>query len=158
MIVSLEYIWLQSTGGFLMREVNTEEEAFAEMRRFLAVNNIPSDTTGVHWSDEKRCENLGIPMHKRVVMYQSGYTPSHAQGYPDPCFGIYYGTDRPRYEHLGSYEEYGLSVKINTYTGKPVLKRGEPVLISDYYSDGCEWYTPLARYLEDLKKRTGGDG
>ena len=36
MIVSYEGV----RGGLLLREVKTEQEAFAEMRRFLEVNNI----------------------------------------------------------------------------------------------------------------------
>ena len=45
MIVSYEGI----RGGLLLREIETEEEAFAEMRRYLEVNNISSNYTEV-WS------------------------------------------------------------------------------------------------------------
>ena len=54
MIVALEHIWRQSTGSITMAEVETEEDAFAEMRRFLAVNNIPSDLSLIHISEPTR--------------------------------------------------------------------------------------------------------
>ena len=45
MIVSYEGV----RGGLLLREVETEQEAFAEMRRYLEVNNIPSNCTEVYY-------------------------------------------------------------------------------------------------------------
>ena len=55
MIVSYEGV----RGGLLLREVETEQEAFAEMRRFLEVNNIPSNYTEVQWKevDENELNN-----------------------------------------------------------------------------------------------------
>lgn len=152
MIVSLEYIWEQCTYGILMREVETEQEAFAEMRRFLEVNNISSNATETRWRSQSRCKCLGSPRIKEVIMLQSGVNSK-----PSPCFGIYYGTDRPKYDRLGSYKKYGLTMKMNPITGEPFIENGEPILVSSAYPNGCKWYIPLVIYLMDLKERIGGD-
>ena len=46
---------------FKMREVDTEEEAFYEMRRFIKVNGILSETTSVHVKefDTNASKNIG---------------------------------------------------------------------------------------------------
>ncbi len=157
MIVSLEYVWRQSTGSIIMAEVDTEEEAFAEMRRFLHINNIPSDTTSVEIVEEQEYIGEIIPRHKEVCMRQSGYTPPKCREFPDPCFGIYYGTDKPRRGSLKKdFNEYGLTMK-KDYYGKTVTDdNGHPVLVSDYYENGNKWYTLLLAYILDFEKRKAG--
>lgn len=157
MILALEYIWLQSTGSIMMVEVDNEEEAFFEMRRFLEVNKIPSDVTSVNIVEEHEYIGRIIPRHKEVRMSQRGYIPPVCRKYPDPCFGIYYGSDKPRYESLGTLDEYGLTVKMDAFTNKPVIgDDGYPVLVNDYYKEGNKWYAPLYAYLRDLAERKAG--
>lgn len=157
MIVALEYIWLQSTGGIMMAEVKTEEEAFAEMRRFLEVNQIPSDVTSVNMVEEREYAGRTIPCHKEVRMCQYGYIPPMIREFPDPCFGIYYGADKPQYDRLKSIEEYGLTVKKDYYGKIKLDEHGYPVLVNDYYDKGNKWYMPMAAYLKDLEKRKAGE-
>lgn len=140
-----------------MKRVATEEEAFAEMRRFLEVNNIPSDVTAVAIVEERERWLKIVPRHKEVYMLQCGYTPKSIQKYPDPCFSIFYDSDRPEYETLCSIEELGLEVK-KDYLGNTVFdENGHPVLISDWYHMGQKWYMPLKAYLEDLAAREAGE-
>ena len=47
MIVSFE----GKIGGVKLREVNTEQEAFAEMRRYLEINQIASNYTEIVWRE-----------------------------------------------------------------------------------------------------------
>lgn len=156
MIVALEYMWYQHTGSIMMREVNTEEEAFAEMRHFLRVNNIPSNMTGVYIVEEHEYVGRIVAKHKEVRMCQRGCQSPNGKGFPDPCFGIYYGTDKPRYVKLKSLEEYGLTVK-KDYFGNVVMDGNNyPMLVNDYYNDGNKWYTPLLMYLQDLEERKAG--
>ena len=73
MFVTLEYPGFDARNdvqeaSFIMREVKTEEEAFAEMRRFLKVNKIISDTTYVAMVPEKKERNRIIPAHKEIGM------------------------------------------------------------------------------------------
>lgn len=156
MIVVLEHIWLQSTGGHMMREVETEEEAFAEMRRFLEVNNIPSDVTIVAMIEE--CERFGeiVPRHKEVSMRQHGFIPPMVKKYANPCFGIYYGEGRPPHEILGRPEDYGLTIKEDSSGNVVRDENGYPMLVSDWYKDGNKWYMPLLVYLRDLNLRKRG--
>ena len=137
MIVSYEGI----RGGILLREVNTEEEAFAEMRRYLKVNRISSTYTEVYW--QKVNENIGVLTgHKRVAMARK---PSGGA-----TFGIYY-EGRPTHLELGSEEKWG-------------IKRPTPPFVGfnpDYYFRGdinenvC-WYDEVAAYFDDLEKRKAG--
>lgn len=159
MIVALEHIWRQSTGSITMAEVETEEDAFAEMRRFLAVNNIPSDTTTVCIVDEHEYLGQIIPRHKEIYMCQRGFIPPMIQEYPNPCFGIYFGADEPRGKKLKHYSEYGIEIKKSNLTGDPVTdSEGHPILIhSGWLNDENKWYMPLYLYLEDLKQRNGGN-
>jgi hypothetical protein len=157
LIVSLEHIWLQSTGGYVMREVSTEEEAFAEMRRFLEVNHIPSDVTTVVMVEEQVRPWATIPRHKEVTMRQRGFIPPIIRSYPNPCFGIYYGTDRPKYSTLGTLEEVGLEVKKDGLGNIMRDDDGHPVLVSNWYEKGNKWYMPLKIYLDDLAKRKAGE-
>ena len=159
MIVALKYISGQPTGGRMMSEVNTEEEAFAEMRRFLEVNNIPSDTTSSVTVEEHEEGGRTIPSHRAVRMYQSGYIPPYRREYPNPVFAIYYGSDRPRYERLGTPEDCGLYIKKDALTGEPIVENGHPVIMQKGRFDDTEnkWYIPLLTYINDLEGRRGGD-
>ena len=67
--------------GLLLREIETEAEAFAEMRRFNEVNNINSDETEVRWIEAINHSGKIIPRHKSVVM--------------TTMFGIYYDDSKP---------------------------------------------------------------
>ena len=131
MIVSYEL----ASGGLLLREVETEAEAFAEMRRFNEVNYINSDETEVRWVEAK--ENYLhkiIPRHKVVVMHTG--------------FGIYYDS-LPEFLELGTEERWGIkrdgliqfnpSYHFNHTTHKYVC-----------------WYDEVATYLKDLEIRKAG--
>lgn len=78
MIVSFE----GKIGGVKLREVNTEQEAFAEMRRYLEINQIASNYTEIVWREEKEHFWGTHQAHKEVSMKNSG-------GY-GATFGIYY--------------------------------------------------------------------
>lgn len=141
-----------------MREVATEEEAFAEMRRFLEVNNIPSDVTSVSFFEERQIGGKQIPPHKTVLMQQCGFIPPKIKSYPNPCFGIYYSPHKPLIETVGTFEENGFAIKRDCF-GEVVYdeESGYPVLVSDLYKEGNTWYTPLMIYLKDLANRKAGD-
>lgn len=131
--------------GLLLRQVETKEEAFAEMRRFLEVNNIPSDYTSI-WTHK----------YTEVTM---GY-----DGYIDPSdetikvigvtFGLRDDKDRPRHETLGTPEDWGLEEERDWRTGeiRLVEKRSYSML-----TDTAEWYNCAKRYFDDLRVRKGGD-
>jgi hypothetical protein len=140
-----------------MKEVSTEEEAFAEMRRFLEVNNIPSDVTVSVMVEERERWLKIVPRHKEIHMCQRGFTPKLVKRYPDPCFSIYYGSDRPEYERLGSLKEHGLKIKRDHLGNVVKDDEGYPMLVSDWYTMGNKWYIPLWIYLDDLAKREAGE-
>ena len=157
MIVTLEHIWLQHTGSIIMREVATEEEAFAEMRRFLLINSIPSNVTGVKTVEEEEYAGRIIPKHKEVYMPQHGCVKLDGKGFPNPCFGIYDNAYKNVLSELKTSEEYGLSVKKN-YRGEVVLDdNGYPMLVNNYYTEGNKWYTPLRIYLQSIHPKKDGD-
>lgn len=153
MIVSLAELGDQYTGDIVMREVDTEEEAFAEMRRFLEVNNIPSNVTSINWIDQDPSKRYRSP-HKSVGMGQAGYTPRGARS-RSPEFHIYYGNNRPAGGQLRSYKKYGLVVKTDS-SGEPIFEDGDPVFLFADSRKECIWYLPLFKYLADLKERTKG--
>lgn len=156
MIVTLEHMWYQVTGGIMMKEVDTEEEAFAEMRRFLQINNVESDVTAVRIVEEYERFGRIVPKHKEVRMCLCG-RPSFDGKYADPCFGIYYGTDKPKYMRLKTIEEYGLTIK-KDYYGNPVIdQNGYQMLIGDYYEKGNKWYMPLSTYLSHISEQKEED-
>ena len=138
MIVSYEGV----RGGLLLREVETEQEAFAEMRRFLEVNNIPSNYTEVQWKEVD--ENYGILVrHKHIAM---GCKP----GGGGADFGIYY-EGQPKHLELGSEEKW--CIKREQYPHKN---------FSYYYKPSenryvC-WYDEVAEYFRDLAVRRAGGG
>lgn len=133
MFVAYENVY----GGILLREVNTEEEAYAEMRRFTEVNHISSDVTEIYWVEEKEnLHHIRVPRHKKVVMTAG--------------FGIYYD-EPPPYTKLGSRSKWGITSEwfdeFNpSYHFNPTLKRHV-----------C-WYDEVAAYLKDLSKRKAGGG
>ena len=139
MIVSYEGV----RGGLLLREVETEEEAFAEMRRYLEVNNILSNYTEVYWKEVN--ENYGIlARHKHIAM---GSKP----GGGGADFGIYY-EGRPTHLELGSEEKWG--IKREQYPSQKNFS---------YYFKASEnkyvcWYDEVTRYFQDLAERKAGGG
>lgn len=163
MIVALEYVshthvGYASSANILLREVNTEEEAFAEMRRFLEVNRISSNTTYVEMIESHEYAGRTIPRHKRVGMYLNGcppYNRSENKDVQNVTFGIYYGADRPRYETLGTLDDWGLCEEKDWKTGKiKLVRKGHK--ITEITSG--EWYNCVKRYLDDLAVRKAGGG
>lgn len=141
MIVSYE--GARTRGGLLLREVETEQEAFAEMRRFLEINNIPSNYTEVQWKEVN--ENYGIlARHKHIAM---GCEP----GGGGADFGIYY-EGQPAHLELGSEEKWG--IKREQYPSQKNFS---------YYFKASEnkyvcWYDEVAKYFQDLAVRKAGGG
>lgn len=156
--MSLEIIWCQSTGSIMIAEVDSEEEAFAEMRRFLKVNKIPSDSTSFSIVAEHEYLGKIIPTYKKVWMFQCGYIVSNStQKFPNPCFGIYYGNDKPRGGTLKRMEDYDLTIKKDYYGKTVVDENGLPVLVNDYYPEGNKWYMPIFVYLQNVwESKKGG--
>lgn len=139
MIVSYEGV----RGGLLLREVETEEEAFAEMRRYLEVNRIPSVYTEVKWEEVN--ENYGIlTRYKHVAM--GGKTLGDGAD-----FGIYY-EGQPTHLELGSEEKWGIDRDKFTlrYEVSHHFKPSENKFV-------C-WYDEVSRYFQDLAERKAGGG
>ena len=167
MIVALEHIVHTHAGygtsaNLLLREVENEEEAFAEMRRFLEVNHISSNTTYVSMVERREySEECITPRHKEVSMYLEGcppYNRSENKDIESVAFGIYYGSDRPRYEKLGTIEDWGLCEKRDWQTGEMRLVKDEKHSINSVVLDSGEWYNCVKRYLDDLSiRRAGGE-
>ncbi len=134
MIVSYE----GAMGGLLLREVETEQEAFAEMRRYLEVNNIPSNYTEVYWKEAD--ERFGIVRHKRIVM---GVTHDFYM----PKFGIYY-EGQPKYLEFKP-EEKRCTEKEKHPCGNAICYH------SPSFKHQC-WYDEVAEYFRDLAKRKEG--
>lgn len=137
MIVSYEGV----RGGLLLREVETEEEAFAEMRRYLEVNEIPSTYTEVEWKEIDANYEI-LARHKRVSMCcrpSGGVT-----------FGIYYD-GQPKHLELGSEEKW--CIKREQYPFKN---------FSYYYKASANkyvcWYDEVSAYFKDLEARKAGGG
>ena len=144
MIVTLKYVvsspyaaqylrnYVEASVGTLLCEVNNEEEAFAEMRRFLKVNRISSDVTYVKMIEERELK----PRHKEVSMCLEGcqlYNRSENKDIRGVTFGIYYGADRPRYKTLGTLD-------------------------AGVLCEEDEWYNCIKHYLNDLAVRKAGGG
>ena len=136
MIVSYEGV----CGGLLLREVETEEEAFAEIRRFLEVNKILSVYTEVRWVDPSE-SYWSKTRHKRITMGTRS----------DGCksFGIYY-TGYPDHLELGSEESCGIK------------REYLPINNHSYYYKSSEnkyvcWYDEVVEYFKDLAKRKAGE-
>lgn len=133
MTLTLKWVNCQ-VASYLLREVNTEEEAFAEMRRFLKVNDITSRETIVRMVEESEYLGEIIPAHKEVEVEGT-------------CFSIYYGSiPRSIHRYLPPFEELDLYVKKEW--------NGESIIMSKYGE--CKWYVPLLLYFDDLKQRQEG--
>ena len=133
MIVSYEL----AAGGLLLREVETEAEAFAEMRRFNAVNHISSDETEVRWVEAK--ENYLhkiIPRHKVVVMHT--------------MFGIYYDS-APEFLELGSEEQWNIK-------RDGLIQYNPSYHLNHNTRQYVCWYDEVMTYLKDLEARKAGGG
>lgn len=119
-----------TTIELLLCEVNTKEEAFAEMRRFLDVNGIRSDCTSVGLKEEHIRIGRLIPRHTEVNMWCDSYIDPYDEGckITGVIFGLWDDKDRPRYE------------KLDDFKGKPE-----------------KWFDCAERYLDDLIARKAGD-
>lgn len=155
LILALEHIGCGDSAysvGVFLKEVADEEEAFYEMRRFLQINDIPSDVTFVKTVKEHEYVGRIIPKHKEVGMDKFGYVEYDTHLVKNPTFGIYYSqtTDYPK-KSLGSLERWTLVEKKDLCDGKMRL----------YYEKGFnksgEWYNCVRRYLDDVKMREGDD-
>ena len=126
-------------GGVLLCEVETEEEAFFEMRRFLKVNRIISDKTTVK-TFYKNDGNESELMHKEITMTHGGNDVA--------VFGIYY-KGSPNYGELGDESDWGID--------RTALK-GYNINYRYCSSKNCfvYWYDEVAAYLADLKTRKAG--
>ena len=163
MIVALEYVshtyvGYASSANILLRKVNSEEEAFAEMRRFLEINRISSNTTYVEMVESHEYAGRIVPRHKEVCMSLNGcppYNRSENKDIKSVAFGIYYGSDRPRYEKLGTIEDWGLCEEKDWKTGEiKLVRKGHR--ITEITSG--EWYNCVKRYIDDLAVRKAGGG
>lgn len=127
-------------GGILLREVETEFEAFAEMRRFIEINHIGSDVTEVRWVEEKEnLHHLIIPKHKKVAM---GTKAVFLKG---AGFGIYYD-EEPTYLELGDEAKWGIDRGLFSLSYH----------FNDTINESVCWYDEVKAYLEDLDKRKAG--
>lgn len=134
MIVSFE----GKVGGVKLREVNTEQEAFAEMRRYLEINQIASNYTEIVWREEKEHFWGTHQAHKEVSMKNSG-------GY-GATFGIYYeGTPR----HL----EIEPAEKWEVHRDSPFTLYNPDFHYNPTKKVNVCWYDDLANYFEDLWNR-----
>lgn len=164
MIVALEYVshtyaGYATSANVLLREVECEEEAFAEMRRFLEVNHISSNTTYVEIVESHEYAGRIIPRHKEVYMSLEGWPPynrSENKDIKSVAFGIYYGSDRPKYEQLGAPEDWGLCEEKDWQTGRMRLVKDKKHRLSSVVTDSGEWYNCAKRYFDDLAVRKAG--
>lgn len=135
MIVSYE----GKIGGIKLREVETEQDAFAEMRRYLEINQIASNYTEIVWREAKE-HHWGIHQaHKEVSMCNSG-------GY-GATFGIYFEGE-PRYQKMESAEEW------DVHRDSPFTLYNPDFSYNPTKKKNVCWYDDLENYFEDLKKRT----
>ena len=136
MILAYEYFLM---GGIFLCEVETEEEAFFEMRRFLEVNRILSDRTTVRTAKDKSGESNEI-IYKNVEMtFGCGNKVT---------FGIHY-TGRPSRMELGDEASWNLD--------RSNLASYETLRRYDAAGDRIVcWYDEVAAYLADLKTRKAG--
>lgn len=159
MIVALEHTTCGSnaySANILLCEVENEEEAFGEMRRFLQVNNIYSDLTYVKMVEEHEYLGRIIPKHKEVGMYQ-GCSEYDAYKVKAATFGIYYNR-HPEFKQLGIPEDWGLCEERDRQTGEIHLVKDEKHRFRYFSIESGEWYNCVKRYFNDLATRkAGGD-
>lgn len=132
MIVSYE----KFQGGLMLREVETEEDAFAEMRRYLEVNKIPSTYTEITWQEVDEQHRI-TARHKRVTM--------GCDSDESVTFGIYY-EGQPGCLELGSEERWGID------RDKLPLNNIHYYYKSSQHKHVC-WYDEVVAYFRDLAQR-----
>lgn len=126
-------------GGLFMREVNNEVEAFAEMRRFLEVNQIHSHETTVY----TKSDNKTVYMHD-----DSGDSVS---------FAIQY-YDRPTYSVFDDVEKWKGDIFSSTVPSDVRKWHSEVIMYSrDLERRVHEELMSTFDKIND-KKRKGGDG
>lgn len=135
MIVSFE----GKIGGIKLREVETEQDAFAEMRRYLEINQIASNYTEVVWREAKEHHWGTHHAHKEVAMCNSG-------GY-GATFGIYYDGS-PRYSGIEPAENW------EVHRDSPFTLYNPDFSYNPTKKKNVCWYDDLETYFEDLRKRT----
>lgn len=145
MILSVESL----SGCYIkLREVCTEEEAFAEIRRYLAVNNFYSDTTTVYKKTRK--DRNEKESHNKFVCVD------HCAG-NDFVFQIHY-------ENEPDYESVQDAVTRSSYFAHCYKNKDKPgfnslkVLryINEHGSTVRSWFPDeYDRYTADLIKRVG---
>lgn len=144
MTLSIMSMPMSANSYVKLREVSTEEEAFAEMRRYLEVNNIFSDTTTI---SKRMYEGRGKKesFNKFIKMGS------------DVEFQIHYENE-PDYESIQDAitrsSSFAYSYKNKDKPGFNSLK----VLrhINEYGSTVMSWFPDeYDRYTADLIKRVG---
>lgn len=136
MILAYEYFLI---GGIFLCEVETEEEAFFEMRRFLEINHIISDETTIKTSKKNNgiCDEI---TYKSVTM-------TYSRG-DEAAFGIYY-KGNPSHMELGDESYWNIGGV--DYLGSSVSHR-----FSMSKMGSVCWCDEVAAYLADLKTRKVG--
>ena len=125
-------------GGVKLREIQTEQEAFAEMRRYLEVNQIASNYTEIAFREEKE-HFWGVHQaHKEVAMCNSG-------GY-GATFGIYY-TGVPRHLEMEDAKKWDVDRE------SPFTLYNPDFHYNPTKKANVCWYDDLVHYFEDLSKR-----
>ena len=138
MIVSVKICPDSSTDFLKMREVDTEEEAFYEMRRYLEANNIYTDVTTID------TETDGCKLVYMSPLYDGDTI----------CFAINY-TTKPDYDSIeeamnsdcGSFA-YALAHNSKKLVREITRERDGQI----YKSSIIDEYN---NYIKDLKKRAG---
>lgn len=142
MILSIESMPMSANSYIQLCIVSTEEEAFAEIRRYLEINNIFSDTTTV-WK-EFRTDMSGITSTNKIIKMGKDLT-----------FQIHYD-NKPDYtsldDILANNPHYAYSVQNKTDYGYNSLKcfrsnNAYGGVFSSWFPDEYE------RYMLDLKER-----
>jgi hypothetical protein len=122
-------------GGILLKEVDSEEEAFAEMRRYIQINHIRSDYTTVQWKDDKPSTTYGVlPRHKEVFFGEMA------------LFGIYYSPYKPIHSGLDTREHWGVDDE--------GINRSRSLRYNEEIHQRVCWYDELENYFNDLKLRS----
>ena len=144
MILSIESMPLSANSYIQLCIVSTEEEAFAEICRYLEINNIFSDTTTV-WK-ESRTDVSGVASTNKIIKMGKDLT-----------FQIHYD-NKPDYisldDILAKDSHYAYSVQRKTDYGYNSLKcfrsnNAYGGVFSSWFPDEYE------RYMLDRNKREG---
>lgn len=132
------YMGYEASGKILLCETENEEEAFAEMRRFLEINHISSNITYVKVVESHEYAGRIVPRHKEVYMSLKGCPPYNRTENKDikfVAFGVYCDSDCSK-EKLGIPEDWRLCEETDLKTNKT--------------------YICVKRYLDDLTERKAG--